>query len=51
LPIYEEYVETHMEILHRMNDLFLTDMRFQQTYKDFEQEKVCCYFNIFIQFN
>jgi FERM/RhoGEF/pleckstrin domain protein 2 len=40
LPIYEEYVEFHREILQRLNDLFNSDERFQQTYKDFEQEKV-----------
>jgi hypothetical protein len=40
LPIYEEYVEVHREILQRLNDLFTSDDRFQQIYKDFEQEKV-----------
>lgn len=40
LPIYEEYVEFHREILQRLNDLFMSDERFQQIYKDFEQEKV-----------
>lgn len=40
LPIYEEYVEFHREILQRLNDLFTSDERFQQTYKEFEQEKV-----------
>lgn len=41
LPIYEEYVEVHREILQRLNDLFTSDDRFQQIYKEFEQEKVC----------
>ncbi|XP_070498846.1 FERM, ARHGEF and pleckstrin domain-containing protein 2-like [Chironomus tepperi] len=41
LPIYEEYVEFHREIIQRLNDLFTTDDRFQQIYKEFEQEKVC----------
>lgn len=41
LPIYEEYVEVHREILQRLNDLFTSDDRFQQVYKEFEQEKVC----------
>lgn len=40
LPIYEEYVEFHREIIQRLNDLFTTDDRFQQIYKEFEQEKV-----------
>lgn len=40
LPVYEEYVEVHREILTRLNELFTTDDRFQQLYKEFEQEKV-----------
>lgn len=40
LPIYEEYVEFHRDIVNRLNDLFNADDRFQQIYKDFEQEKV-----------
>lgn len=40
LPIYEEYVEVHRETLQRLNDLFTSDDRFQQIYKEFEQEKV-----------
>lgn len=40
LPIYEEYVEVHREILQRLNELFTSDDRFQQLYKEFEQEKV-----------
>lgn len=44
LPIYEEYVEVHREILQRLNDLFTSDDRFQQIYKEFEQEKVCRWF-------
>ncbi|XP_004529222.1 FERM, ARHGEF and pleckstrin domain-containing protein 2 isoform X2 [Ceratitis capitata] len=41
LPIYDEYVQSHMEILYCMNEVFETDNRFQQTYKDFEQRKLC----------
>lgn len=48
LPIYDEYVECHREILQRLNDLYENDERFQQAYRDFEQQKVCylpiCYF-------
>ncbi|XP_055548318.1 FERM, ARHGEF and pleckstrin domain-containing protein 2 isoform X3 [Wyeomyia smithii] len=48
LPIYDEYVESHREVLQRLNDLFENDERFQQTYRDFELQKVCylpiCYF-------
>lgn len=40
LPIYEEYVEFHRDIVNRLNDLYNADERFQQIYKDFEQEKV-----------
>lgn len=46
--IYDEYVESHREVLQRLNDLYENDERFQQTYRDFEQQKVCylpiCYF-------
>ncbi|KAH8407809.1 hypothetical protein KR215_001744, partial [Drosophila sulfurigaster] len=41
LPIYDEYVQTHLDILHCMNDMYETDNRFQQLYKEFEQQKVC----------
>lgn len=41
LPLYEEYIESHREILERLNDMFENESRFQQTYKDFEQEKIC----------
>lgn len=40
LPIYEEYNEFYRDIVNRLNDLFNADDRFQQIYKDFEQEKV-----------
>lgn len=40
LPIYEEYVEFHRDIIQRLNDMYNGDERFQQVYKDFEQEKV-----------
>lgn len=41
LPIYDEYVQCHLDILHCMNDMYETDNRFQQIYKEFEQQKVC----------
>uniref|UniRef100_U5EY02 FERM, ARHGEF and pleckstrin domain-containing protein 1 n=1 Tax=Corethrella appendiculata TaxID=1370023 RepID=U5EY02_9DIPT len=41
LPIYDEYIESHREILQRLNDLYDTDERFQQIYRDFEQQKIC----------
>lgn len=41
LPIYDEYAQTHIEILHCLNEMFETDNRFQQIYKDFEQQKIC----------
>lgn len=40
LPIYEEYVEVHQDILKRLNDLYDGDERFRNIYKEFEQEKV-----------
>lgn len=50
LPIYEEYVEVHRDILQKLNDLFTSDDRFKQIYKDFEQEKVCFRFAAMKQF-
>ncbi|XP_030078798.1 FERM, ARHGEF and pleckstrin domain-containing protein 1 isoform X2 [Drosophila hydei] len=41
LPIYDEYVQTHLDILHCLNDMYESDQRFQQLYKEFEQQKVC----------
>ncbi|XP_065364796.1 FERM, ARHGEF and pleckstrin domain-containing protein 2 isoform X1 [Calliphora vicina] len=41
LPIYDEYVQAHGEILQCLNEMFETDNRFQQIYKDFEQQKIC----------
>lgn len=41
LPIYDEYVENHREILERLNDLYDNDEKFQHTYREFEQQKVC----------
>lgn len=41
LPIYEEYIECHRDILEQLNTLFEKDERFQQIYRDFEQQKVC----------
>lgn len=41
LPIYEEYLECHMEVLQRMNDLYENDERFQTIYREFEQQKIC----------
>lgn len=41
LPIYDEYAQSHGEILQCLNDMFETDNRFQQIYKDFEQQKIC----------
>jgi len=41
LPIYDEYVQTHLDILHCLNDMYEADERFRQVYKEFEQQKVC----------
>lgn len=41
LPIYDEYIESHREILQRINEMFENDSHFQQIYKDFEQQKIC----------
>ncbi|XP_059219695.1 FERM, ARHGEF and pleckstrin domain-containing protein 1 isoform X2 [Stomoxys calcitrans] len=41
LPIYDEYAQSLGEILECLNEMFETDNRFQQIYKDFEQQKIC----------
>lgn len=41
LPTYEEYLETHRDILHQLNEMYTTDDQFQQTYREFEQQKIC----------
>ncbi|XP_030562571.1 FERM, ARHGEF and pleckstrin domain-containing protein 1 isoform X1 [Drosophila novamexicana] len=41
LPIYDEYVQTHLDILHCINDMYESDQRFRQLYKEFEQQKIC----------
>ena len=41
LPLYDEYIENHQEILHVINELFDADTKFQQVYREFEQQKIC----------
>ncbi|XP_075151472.1 FERM, ARHGEF and pleckstrin domain-containing protein 2-like [Haematobia irritans] len=41
LPIYDEYAQTLVDILECLNEMFENDNRFQQIYKDFEQQKIC----------
>lgn len=41
MQIYEEFLESHREIIDRMHELYETDERFQQVYRDFEQQKIC----------
>lgn len=41
VPFYEEYIETHFEILERLNNLFDSDTEFQTLYREFEQQKIC----------
>lgn len=41
LPIYEEYIENLCEILQRLNEMFYKDERFQEVYRNFEQQKIC----------
>lgn len=41
LPIYEEYLDTHREILQQLNDMYTSDQTFQQVYREFEQQKTC----------
>lgn len=40
LPYYEEYLESHRDILQQLNEMF-TDDHFQQIYREFEQQKIC----------
>lgn len=39
--IYDEYFENLREILETMNTQFYKNEQFQQTYRDFEQQKIC----------
>lgn len=39
--IYEDYLESHREVIERLHDLFENDDRFQQIHRDFEQQKIC----------
>ena len=39
--VYEDYIECHRDILYKLNDLYKTDENFQQTYREFEQQKIC----------
>lgn len=41
LPIYEDYLESHREVIEHLHDLYENDERFQQIYRDFEQQKIC----------
>lgn len=41
LPIYEEYLDNHLEYLERLNEMYDTDDTFQQIYREFEQQKIC----------
>lgn len=41
LPIYEEYLDTHRDILQTLNDMYTNDNAFQQVFRDFEQQKTC----------
>lgn len=41
LPIYEEYLDTHRDILQALNDMYTSDHAFQQVYREFEQQKTC----------
>lgn len=39
--IYEELLENQMELLERLHELYESNDRFQQVYRDFEQQKIC----------
>lgn len=41
LQIYEDYLESHREVIEHLHDLYENDDGFQQIYKDFEQQKIC----------
>lgn len=41
LPVYEEYLDNHLEYLERLNEMYDTDDTFQQIYREFEQQKIC----------
>ncbi|KAK7864426.1 hypothetical protein R5R35_000466 [Gryllus longicercus] len=41
LPLYEEYLACHLEVLQRLHEALGSSARFEQLYREFEQQKVC----------
>lgn len=39
--IYEDYLESHREVIEHLHDMYENDEQFQQIYRDFEQQKIC----------
>lgn len=41
LPVYEEYLDSHLVMLERLDVAFKQNNNFEQLYRDFEVKKVC----------
>ncbi|KAL3280914.1 hypothetical protein HHI36_004141 [Cryptolaemus montrouzieri] len=41
IPLYQEYMDEHINVLERLEATFKQNSRFEQMYKDFETQKVC----------
>lgn len=41
LPLYEQYVSEHLNVLVQLDTAFKTNSKFEQAYRDFESQKVC----------
>ncbi|XP_075235733.1 FERM, ARHGEF and pleckstrin domain-containing protein 1-like isoform X2 [Lycorma delicatula] len=41
IPLYEQYINEHLNVLIQLDTLFKTDAKFEQAYRDFESQKVC----------
>uniref|UniRef100_A0A1B6G4V9 Moesin/ezrin/radixin homolog 1 n=2 Tax=Proconiini TaxID=565685 RepID=A0A1B6G4V9_9HEMI len=41
LPLYENYVDRHLEVLEQLDTEYRTNPKFEQVYRDFETQKIC----------
>ncbi|XP_054290625.1 FERM, ARHGEF and pleckstrin domain-containing protein 1-like [Macrosteles quadrilineatus] len=41
LPLYENYIDRHLEVLEQLDVEFRTNPKFEQVYRDFESQKIC----------
>uniref|UniRef100_A0A1B6CJ10 Moesin/ezrin/radixin homolog 1 n=1 Tax=Clastoptera arizonana TaxID=38151 RepID=A0A1B6CJ10_9HEMI len=41
LPLYEKYIDQHLDVLEQLDIDFRTNSKFEQLYRDFETQKIC----------